>query len=140
MANEDVTVDKLSIIEWAVECWYAEVSNRPMVNVHRRSLDDTWRQVLRHLGVDDRARLGPTHDELRAEISTKDWEAMIGSSTSQSLRALKTAIDSLEILDRRPRPMCRDCPDENGTCPGSGLPCDMRTTIKDARSALASLS
>jgi hypothetical protein len=62
--------------DWVAERWRAEVANRPMVNVHRRSLDDTWRQVLRYLGVDDRARLGPTHDELRAEISSKAWEAM----------------------------------------------------------------
>lgn len=53
-------------IAWVVERWKAEVASRPLVNVHRRSLDDTWRQVLRHLGVDDRERLGPTHDELVA--------------------------------------------------------------------------
>jgi hypothetical protein len=52
------------LIDWVVARWHAEVANRPLVNVHRRSLDDTWRQMLRHLGVDDRARLGPTHDEL----------------------------------------------------------------------------
>ncbi len=68
------------LIDWVVERWHAEVKNRPMVNIHRRSLDDTWRQVLRHLGVDDRARLGPTHDELRAEIGSKEWEAMNGKA------------------------------------------------------------
>lgn len=68
------------LIDWAVERWNAEVKNRPMVNIHRRSLDDTWRQVLRHLGVDDRERLGPTHDELRAEIGSKEWEAMNGNA------------------------------------------------------------
>lgn len=52
------------LINWVAERWHAEVANRPLVNVHRRSLDGTWRQMLRHLGVDDRARLGPTHDEL----------------------------------------------------------------------------
>lgn len=70
------------LIDWAAEQWHAQVANRPMVNVHRRSLDDVWRQVLRHLGVDDRARLGPTHDELRAEITAKEWEAMQGKEVS----------------------------------------------------------
>ena len=51
--------------DWVAERWHAEVAQRPLVNVHRRSLDDVWRQVLGHLGVaDHQARLGPTHDEL----------------------------------------------------------------------------
>lgn len=54
------------LVDWVVGRWQSEVANRPLVNIHRRSLDDTWRQVLRRLGVDDRARLGPTHDELIA--------------------------------------------------------------------------
>jgi hypothetical protein len=51
-------------IEWVVERWNEEVANRPMVNIYRRILDTTWRQVLRRLGGDDRALLGPTHAEL----------------------------------------------------------------------------
>jgi hypothetical protein len=64
----------------------------------------------------------------------------VGASVQpvQASPVLKVAIDALEILDRRPRPMCRDCADEDGTCPSSGLPCDMRATIRDARAALAS--
>lgn len=51
--------------EWAVERWLAEVKNRPVQNVHRRSLDDTWRQVIRHFGGDARTLLPlPPHDEL----------------------------------------------------------------------------
>eukprot|EP00456_Euglypha_rotunda_P010724 TRINITY_DN12747_c0_g1_i14.p2 TRINITY_DN12747_c0_g1~~TRINITY_DN12747_c0_g1_i14.p2 ORF type:complete len:194 (+),score=42.53 TRINITY_DN12747_c0_g1_i14:993-1574(+) len=76
----DDTINRQQLIDWVVICWNAEVKNRPMVNVHRRSLDDAWRQMLRHLGVDDRERLGPTHDELRAEISSKEWEAMNGKA------------------------------------------------------------
>lgn len=75
------------LIDWAVERWHDEVKNRPMVNIHRRSLDDTWRQVLRHLGVDDRARLGPTHDELRAEIGSKEWERMNGAAPGAAIDA-----------------------------------------------------
>lgn len=52
------------LVEWVVGRWRAEVANRPLVNVHRRTLDDTWRQVLRRLGEDDVALLGPRHDAL----------------------------------------------------------------------------
>lgn len=37
-------------LAWAVSRWKAEVENRPLHNVHRRTLDDTWRQVIRRLG------------------------------------------------------------------------------------------
>lgn len=78
VAGEAPEISVYELADWASERWHAEVKNRPMVNVHRRALDDTWRQVLRRLGIDDRARLGPTHDELRAEITTREWEAMNG--------------------------------------------------------------
>lgn len=67
------------LVTWVVDRWHAEVANRPMVNVHRRALDDTWRQVLRHLGVNDRERIGPTHDELRALMTDKEWKAANGT-------------------------------------------------------------
>ena len=53
-------------VQWAVGRWHAEVENRPLVNVHRRSLDDTWRQVIRHFGGDPEALCGPSHDDLLA--------------------------------------------------------------------------
>ena len=52
------------LIEWVVSRWEAEVKNRPLRNIYRRVLDDTWRQVLRRLGGDPEARLGPRHDAL----------------------------------------------------------------------------
>ncbi|HDR9026904.1 TPA: hypothetical protein QDB14_001074 [Burkholderia vietnamiensis] len=55
-----------SMLDWAVARWDAEVKNRPLINVHRRSLDDTWRQVIRHCGGDDMSLLGPRHDDLVA--------------------------------------------------------------------------
>lgn len=55
-----------SLLEWAVGRWEAEVSLRPLHNVHRRTLDDTWRQVIRRIGGNDKALCGPTHDELLA--------------------------------------------------------------------------
>jgi len=60
--------------KWVVYRWQAEVGNRPWVNVHRRSLDETWRQVMRHMGLDDRALCGLTHDELLARPGCADGE------------------------------------------------------------------
>jgi hypothetical protein len=54
----------MSSLEWAVERWNAEVKHRPLQNIHRRTLDDLWRQVIRKHGGDDTALCGPTHDEL----------------------------------------------------------------------------
>jgi len=51
---------------FAVERWEQEVKNRPLNNVHRRSLDDAWRQVIRYYGGDDVALIGPCHDDLAA--------------------------------------------------------------------------
>lgn len=51
-------------LEWAIERWNAEVKQRPLTNVHRRALDDTWRQVIRHFGGNDRELIGLPHDEL----------------------------------------------------------------------------
>jgi hypothetical protein len=59
-----MTNETSKIIEWAVSRWYAEVKNRPLQNIHRRSLDDTWRQVIRHFGGDDVGLCGPNHDDL----------------------------------------------------------------------------
>ena len=53
-----------AVVAWAVGRWEAEVKNRPLRNRHRRALDDTWRQIIRHCGGDHRALCGPTHDEL----------------------------------------------------------------------------
>lgn len=52
--------------------------------------------------------------------------------------ALFRVIECAEILNMRPRPMCRDCADEDGTCPNSGLECDMRKLFADARAVLPS--
>ncbi|MER8560120.1 hypothetical protein [Mesorhizobium sp. M0578] len=54
------------IVVWAVGRWNAEVKDRPLVNVHRRSLDDSWRQIIRHFGGNAKELCGPAHDELVA--------------------------------------------------------------------------
>ncbi|VWB94757.1 gp38 [Burkholderia aenigmatica] len=61
-------------LDWAVERWEAEVKNRPLINVHRRTLDDTWRQVIRHCGGDDVSLLGPRHGDLLAANPVKTTE------------------------------------------------------------------
>jgi hypothetical protein len=53
--------------------------------------------------------------------------------------ALKRVIECAEILNKRPRPMCRDCADECGVCPHDGLDCDMRKLFADARAELAAV-
>jgi hypothetical protein len=55
------------LAEWAISRWNAEVANRPLNNVHRRALDTTWRQVIRHGGGDPDVLLGPSHDDLVAD-------------------------------------------------------------------------
>lgn len=59
-------------LAWATSRWQAEVSQRPIINVHRRTLDDTWRQVVRYFEGDPDKLLGPAHDELiaRAALAT----------------------------------------------------------------------
>lgn len=52
------------VLIFAVSRWNAEVKNRPLRNVHRRTLDDTWRQVIRFAGGDDVSLCGPVHDDL----------------------------------------------------------------------------
>ena len=54
------------LLSWAVERWNNEVADRPLKNVHRRTLDDTWRQVIRFAGGDPDVLVGPSHDELIA--------------------------------------------------------------------------
>ena len=59
--------DRFDLLTWATGKWYAEVSERPLVNVHRRSLDDTWRTVIRYAGGDPDVLIGKDHDTLVCE-------------------------------------------------------------------------
>lgn len=43
--------------EWIVERWDAEVAHRPIENIHRRTLDATWRQVYRWLTDEELPRM-----------------------------------------------------------------------------------
>jgi sulfatase maturation enzyme AslB (radical SAM superfamily) len=44
-----LSVYQQSLAEWIVERWDDEVKHRPMQNIHRRTLDATWRKVYRHV-------------------------------------------------------------------------------------------
>lgn len=72
-AGESVTVDawQKNELYWAVGRWNAEVLLRPLQNIHRRALDTTWRQVIRHFGGDDEQLCGPRHDQLVEEQTRK---------------------------------------------------------------------
>lgn len=71
--------NNLANLQWAIDRWNAEVKNRPMINIHRRSLDDCWRQCVKRFGGDPDKLLGPSHDELRSRITTAEWLKMGGS-------------------------------------------------------------
>lgn len=65
---EATKINKKKVIaRWLADQWRSEVEKRPLVNVHRAELDAKWRQLLSRVGVDHRALLGPTHEELLAE-------------------------------------------------------------------------
>jgi len=79
MADESFNANGLA---WAVSRWQAEVSLRPLVNVHRRALDDTWRQVIRYFGGDPAKLLGPSHDAL---VNTPEGQKQFRAAAAASL-------------------------------------------------------
>jgi hypothetical protein len=85
-------------LAWAVSRWSDEVSRRPLINVHRRSLDDTWRQVIRYFGGDPEKLLGLSHDELLARNPIPDkWDSCIDwKDVSVGLWKLLDNIDTLD--------------------------------------------
>ncbi len=56
--------NKASVLQWAVGRWNDEVGLRPMQNIHRRTLDDTWRQVIKQAGGNPDELVGLSHDAL----------------------------------------------------------------------------
>jgi hypothetical protein len=70
----EVYISPTADLDWAVDRWHVEVSERPLQNVHRRTLDDVWRQLIRHFGGDDVVLCGPCHDDLLTAAQEKDHE------------------------------------------------------------------
>ena len=56
--------DVAGLVEFAVRSWHEQGANRPLANVHRRTLDSVWRQVIRFAGEDDVVLIGPRHDDM----------------------------------------------------------------------------
>lgn len=79
--NEDLCIDmkterpsinpkvNQSLLDWAVNNWKEQVQQRPLGNVHRRTLDDVWRQVIKRAGVNPESVIGPAHDDLIAKCN-----------------------------------------------------------------------
>jgi len=78
---------------------------------------------------------------LHTSVSQKVNEALAALQAAPAQGSIDTAlirvIECAEILNKRPRPMCRDCADEDGICPSSGLNCDMAQLFKEARAHIA---
>lgn len=76
---DDVLESKPSdLLTWAIQRWNDEVSQRPLVNIHRRALDDTWRQVIRYAGGNPDELIGPCHDALlAAQPEDSSWNTLL---------------------------------------------------------------
>jgi hypothetical protein len=81
---------------WAVGRWNAEVYNRPLKNVHRRSLDTTWRQVIRHFGGDDEELCGPRHDQL-VEANPAALDALVPAGGVGESERLRKALEAVRF-------------------------------------------
>jgi hypothetical protein len=68
-APQPVATQAGELLGWAIGRWTDEVANRPLINVHRRTLDSTWRQVIKYAGGDDVLLIGPRHDDLVASAA-----------------------------------------------------------------------
>lgn len=99
----------------------------------KQALDEVRRGFIHgHVVAEARAILAA---EPTAEESSVDQPA---PAVPEGWRVtFSSVLNCLEILDKRQRPLCRDCADECGTCPTSGLVCDMRGLIAEARALLA---
>lgn len=80
--------------------------------------------------LDVQAAMYWAQDRVLANTATS---ANAGGLSNAECHTLRRVIECAEILDKRPRPMCRDCADKNGTCPNSGLECDMRKLFAAAK-------
>jgi hypothetical protein len=69
MPHQTESAAHMEIIDWAVDKWISDVRDRPMLNVHRRTLDGCYRAIIKHVGGDDVKLLGPDHDSLMMKSS-----------------------------------------------------------------------
>lgn len=99
-----------NLLEWACFRWREEVQDRPLENVHRRTLDDAWRQVIRFAGGDPDALVGPSHDVRCAQTPPKMsapsiqdlLDALAHKPESQCyVQQLAEAITNIQVSARR---------------------------------------
>lgn len=65
---------KEQLLDWSLRRWHESVADRPLVNVHRRTLDDIWREVIAFAGGDPESLIGPRHDAMLAEQAARSPE------------------------------------------------------------------
>lgn len=114
--------------EWeksfAKDAWHSALAAKAEAPAPRTELSKRIREAATADVTEKQARLLIGAAE---EIERAQQAAAPGALAE--LGALRRLIECAEILNKRPRPMCRDCGDEDGTCPNSGLECDMRTLL-----------
>lgn len=105
-------------LAWAVNSWMLEVKNRPLINVHRRTLDDTWRQVIRYFGGNPDSLIGPSHDALMdAEPKRNGRPISWGEEAAQPPQApVVQAVQPEYCTACDSNQKCPDCP----RCASSG--------------------
>ncbi len=113
-----------------------------LIHEIRKSKSLAWRDSLVEQLIDliePLPEATPQH-QVQAGGDARPTAVMAGGLSKSEAYTLRRLIECAEELDKRPRPMCRDCADENGTCQNGGLECDMRKLFADARTLLARLT
>ena len=97
------------------------------------------RHLLPYRSLEAGERLMTVAQHLRIEKQLRTAVTRLAQPEQQLAgwrRVVERLIANVEILDQRPRPICRDCADCNGVC-DSGLDCDIRALVEEARAMLA---
>ena len=56
-------------LQWAVDQWFSQVKNRPLQNIYYCTLDQAWRQIIRHFGGNPEELCGPDHFDLTKAVA-----------------------------------------------------------------------
>lgn len=62
-----VTPTNEALLDFALRRWHESVAGCPLVNAHRRTRDDVWREVISFAGGDPELLIGPRHEAMLAE-------------------------------------------------------------------------
>lgn len=97
--------------EWVIARWNAEVANRPIENVYRRTLDDTWRQVYRYVTGTELS------DGTAGPPPAIDWRARAERAELALTALMEAARTSLPFLRSAHSMACSMYEYENGVLP-----------------------